>query len=103
KTTPTIDCRNDIALHRDFMKGLVVLGEGGLHTHGASECEPADQITPSNCVVLPVAAASARQVLECWLPAAMRGAATDRRRQDTIRCPSSNTADNSPSRKLRSV
>src|SRR5215472_16648749 len=28
KTPPTIDCRNDIALHRDFMEGLVVLGEG---------------------------------------------------------------------------
>src|SRR5262249_43195979 len=62
---------------------------------GACPCVGESRIVPTTSlfmfVVLPVAAASAHQVLEHWPPAAMLRAATHRRRQDTIRCPSSNT------------
>src|SRR5215831_1210717 len=91
KTPPTIDCRNDIAPRRDFVKGLVVPGEVKLRTHRPSGCVQANQITPSG---FPVTVAWVRHVPECWPASSRRDPTTRVRRRDRERCSSSNIADN---------
>src|SRR5215831_3272248 len=94
KTPPTIDCRNDIALHRDFMKGLVVLGEGWA-TYAWSFGMRASRANHSfKFAALPVTVAWAHHVPECWPASSGRDPTTRVRRRDRERCSSSNIADN---------
>jgi len=94
KTPPTIDCRNDIALHRDFMKGLVVLGEGWA-TYAWSFGMRASRANHSfKFAALPVTVAWVRHVPECWPASSRRDPTTRVRRRDRERCSSSNIADN---------
>src|SRR5262249_27144675 len=82
KTPPTIDCRNDIAPRRDFVKGLVVPGDASQPNHSFK------------FAALPVTVAWVRHVPECWPASSRRDPTTRVRRRDRERCSSSNIADN---------